>query len=205
MIDHRLVEAAEARGAIHREIVDIERLEPRSDHENRPPLAPRVWLTGSGRFGWPSQAGAAALEHAGPAANTTVSGFFRNRRPKAAIPGPKLAAADAIATTGPIRSARTSKRRAISLVDGCFKTARLSTILAIELRLELPRPPPRAVINHGGQTGKPENQFTCPPRKEKSPLHYGAGLRQDGRASRSAMICHGRWFGLCRHASDGDV
>jgi acetolactate synthase-1/2/3 large subunit len=124
-------------------------------------------------------AGAAALS-APVAANTAVSGF-PEERPKAAPPGPRLAAADTMPP--PADPVNQSSSGGDFMVD-VFKTLDID-YLAMNCASSF-RGLHEAVINHGGNT-KPEI-LTCP--HEEIAVHMGQGYaKMAGKPL--AMICHG--------------
>jgi acetolactate synthase-1/2/3 large subunit len=124
-------------------------------------------------------AGAAALGTPA-AANTAISGF-PERRLKASLPGPKLAAADTMPPPADPVNQSTS--------GGDFMVDVLKTLdidyLAMNCASSF-RGLHEAVINHGGNT-KPE-VITCP--HEEIAVHMGQGYaKMEGKPL--AMICHG--------------
>lgn len=124
-------------------------------------------------------AGAAALG-APATANTAISGF-PEQRPKAAIPGPKLAAADTMPP--PADPVNQSSSGGDFMVD-VLKTLDID-YLAMNCASSF-RGLHEAVINHGGNT-KPEI-ITCP--HEEIAVHMGQGYaKMEGKPL--AMICHG--------------
>src|ERR1700726_2218903 len=124
-------------------------------------------------------AGAAALGTPA-AANTAISGF-PEERPKASVPGPKLAAADTMPPPADPVNQSTS--------GGDFMVDVLKTLdidyLAMNCASSF-RGLHEAVINHGGNT-KPE-VITCP--HEEIAGHMGQGYAKM-EAKPLAMICHG--------------
>jgi acetolactate synthase I/II/III large subunit len=124
-------------------------------------------------------AGAAALSSP-VKANTAASGFAE-QRPKAAPPGPKLAAADTMPP--PADPVYQSSSGGDFMVD-VFKTLDID-YLAMNCASSF-RGLHEAVINHGGNT-KPEI-LTCP--HEEIAVHMGQGYaKMAGKPL--AMICHG--------------
>jgi acetolactate synthase I/II/III large subunit len=124
-------------------------------------------------------AGAAALSTPA-AANSAVSGF-PEQRPKAVIPGPKLAAADAMPP--PADPVNQTSSGGDFMVD-VLKTLDID-YLAMNCASSF-RGLHEAVINHGGNS-KPEI-ITCP--HEEIAVHMGQGYaKMEGKPL--AMICHG--------------
>src|ERR1700726_1879164 len=124
-------------------------------------------------------AGAAALGTPA-AANTAISGF-PEERPKASVPGPKLAAADTMPP--PADPVNQSSSGGDFMVD-VLKTLDID-YLAMNCASSF-RGLHEAVINHGGNT-KPEI-ITCP--HEEIAVHMGQGYaKREGKPL--AMICHG--------------
>ena len=118
------------------------------------------------------------------AANTAVSGFPEQRpeeRPKAALPGPKLAAADAMPP--PADPVNQTSSGGDFMVD-VLKTLDID-YLAMNCASSF-RGLHEALINHGGNS-KPEI-ITCP--HEEIAVHMGQGYaKMEGKPL--AMICHG--------------
>src|ERR1700751_5058902 len=123
-------------------------------------------------------AGAAALSTP-VAANTAISGF-PVERPKAAPPGPKLAAADSMPP--PADPVNQSSSGGDFMVD-VFKTLDID-YLAMNCASSF-RGLHEAVINHGGNT-KPEI-LTCP--HEEIAVHMGQGYATMA-GKPLARICH---------------
>src|SRR5580700_4360499 len=124
-------------------------------------------------------AGAAALGTPA-AANTAISGF-PEERPKASVPGPKLAAAE---TMPPSDDPVSQSSSGGDFMVDVFKTLDIE-YLATNCASSF-RGLHEAVINHGGNT-KPEI-LTCP--HEEIAVHMGQGYaKMEGKPL--AMICHG--------------
>jgi acetolactate synthase I/II/III large subunit len=115
------------------------------------------------------------------AANTAISGF-PEERPKATVPGPKLAAADTMPPP-PADPVNQSSSGGDFMVD-VLKTLDID-YLAMNCASSF-RGLHEALINHGGNT-KPEI-ITCP--HEEIAVHMGQGYaKMEGKPL--AMICHG--------------
>ena len=146
-------------------------------HDGTPDAGRRNFLKGA------TIASAAALS-APVAANTAVSGF-PEQRPKAAVkaalPGPKLAAADAMPP--PADPVNQTSSGGDFMVD-VLKTLDID-YLAMNCASSF-RGLHEALINHGGNS-KPEI-ITCP--HEEIAVHMGQGYaKMEGKPL--AMICHG--------------
>src|SRR5437879_8555315 len=142
-------------------------------HDGTPDAGRRNFLKGA------TIASAAALS-APVAANTAVSGF-PEQRPKAALPGPKLAAADAMPP--PADPVNQTSSGGDFMVD-VLKTLDID-YLAMNCASSF-RGLHEALINHGGNS-KPEI-ITCP--HEEIAVHVGQGYAKiEGKPL--AMICHG--------------
>ena len=142
-------------------------------HDGAPDAGRRNFLKGA------TIASAAALS-APVAANTAVSGF-PEQRSKAAVPGPKLAAADAMPP--PADPVNQTSSGGDFMVD-VLKTLDID-YLAMNCASSF-RGLHEALINHGGNS-KPEI-ITCP--HEEIAVHVGQGYaKMEGKPM--AMICHG--------------
>jgi acetolactate synthase-1/2/3 large subunit len=144
-----------------------------SGRDGAPEASRRNFLKGA------TIAGAAALST--PVAAKTAVSPFSEQRPKAAPPGPRLAAADSMPPpTDPVNQ---SSSGGDFMVD-VFKTLDID-YLAMNCASSF-RGLHEAVINHGGNT-KPEI-LTCP--HEEIAVHMGQGYaKMAGKPL--AMICHG--------------
>ncbi|HTO60293.1 MAG TPA: thiamine pyrophosphate-dependent enzyme [Bradyrhizobium sp.] len=145
----------------------------RSGRSDAPEASRRNFLKGA------TIAGAAALTTP-VAANTAISGF-PEPRPKAAPPGPRLAAADSMP---PLADPVSQTSSGGDFMVDVFKTLDID-YLAMNCASSF-RGLHEAVINHGGNT-KPEI-LTCP--HEEIAVHMGQGYaKMAGKPL--AMICHG--------------
>ena len=142
-------------------------------HDGAPDASRRNFLKGA------TIAGAAALSTPA-AANTTVSGF-PEQRPKAAIPGPKLAAADAMPP--PADPVSQTSSGGDFMVD-VFKTLDID-YLAMNCASSF-RGLHEAVINYANNT-KPEI-LNCPHEEIAVAMGHGYA-KMEGKPL--AMICHG--------------
>ena len=142
-------------------------------HDSAPDSGRRSFLKGA------TLAGAAALT--APSAANTVASPSSEQRPKAAVPGPKLAAADAMPP--PADPGTQSSSGGDFMVD-VLKTLDID-YLAMNCASSF-RGIHEALINHGGNT-KPEI-LTCP--HEEIAVHMGQGYaKMAGKPL--AMLCHG--------------